>query len=236
MLNYKYLLALIVLASYVQAAAIPQGVAFRAAGLSNVESDALTLKEPAFDDTSTILRSDHVYLVETEHPPEEPRGIVKDVEKVLSHLRRSDHVYLVETEHPPEEPRDQTNLLPVRQIITVFLALSLCALVTSLDSLIVSSSLATVSALFNAGAVSSWVPAAYLLSSTTTQPLYGRFSDIFGRKNVLCLAMAIYIFGNLIAGFLKSIIQLIVSRGIAGAGGGGITSMLQILISACHWI
>ncbi|KAE9390098.1 hypothetical protein BT96DRAFT_946384 [Gymnopus androsaceus JB14] len=105
MLNYKYLLALIVLASYVQAAAIPQGAAFRAAGLYNVESDALTLKEPAFDDTSTISHSDHVYLVETEHPPEEPRNIVKDVEKVLSHLRRSDHVYLVETEHPSEEPR-----------------------------------------------------------------------------------------------------------------------------------
>ncbi|KAE9390295.1 MFS general substrate transporter [Gymnopus androsaceus JB14] len=136
-----------------------------------------------------------------------------------------------ESKDKPFELTDQTNLLPVRQIITVFLALSLCSVVTSLDSLIVSSSLATVSAVFHAGAVSSWVPAAYLLTSTTTQPFYGRFSDIFGRKNVLCLAMSIYILGNLIAGFSKSIIQLIVCRGIAGAGGGGISSMVQILIS-----
>lgn len=131
----------------------------------------------------------------------------------------------------PLELTDQTNLLPARQILVGFFALSLCALVTALDSLIVSSSLATVSAAFNAGAVSSWVPAAYLLCSTVFQPLYGRLSDIFGRKSILCLSMSIYIFGNLIAGFSQSIIQLIVCRGIAGTGGGGMTSMLQILVS-----
>ncbi|KAJ3840523.1 major facilitator superfamily-domain-containing protein, partial [Lentinula raphanica] len=126
---------------------------------------------------------------------------------------------------------DQTNLLPVRQVIIIFLALSICALVTSLDSLIVSASLSTVSAVFNAGSVSSWVPSAYLLASTAFQPLYGRLSDIFGRKSTLCFAMAVYFIGNLAAGFSNSIVQLIVCRGIAGAGGGGITSMLQITIS-----
>ncbi|KAJ4482947.1 major facilitator superfamily domain-containing protein [Lentinula edodes] len=129
------------------------------------------------------------------------------------------------------ELTDQTNLLPVRQVVIVFLALSLCALVTSLDSLIVSTSLPTVSAVFNAGSVSSWVPSAYLLTSTAFQPLYGRLSDIFGRKSTLCLAMTAYFVGNLAAGFSNSIIQLIVCRGIAGAGGGGISSMLQIMIS-----
>ncbi|KAJ3916105.1 MFS general substrate transporter [Lentinula edodes] len=129
------------------------------------------------------------------------------------------------------ELTDQTNLLPVRQVVIVFLALSLCALVTSLDSLIVSTSLPTVSAVFNAGSVSSWVPSAYLLTSTAFQPLYGRLSDIFGRKSTLCLAMTVYFVGNLAAGFSNSIIQLIVCRGIAGAGGGGISSMLQIMIS-----
>ncbi|KAJ3933806.1 MAG: MFS general substrate transporter [Lentinula lateritia] len=129
------------------------------------------------------------------------------------------------------ELTDQTNLLPVRQVVIVFLALSLCALVTSLDSLIVSTSLPTVSAVFNAGSVSSWVPSAYLLTSTAFQPLYGRLSDIFGRKSTLCLAMTVYFVGNLAAGFSDSIIQLIVCRGIAGAGGGGISSMLQIMVS-----
>ncbi|KAJ4478463.1 MFS general substrate transporter [Lentinula aciculospora] len=98
-----------------------------------------------------------------------------------------------------------TNLLPVRQVVVIFFALSMCALVTSLHSLIVSAPLSTVSAVFNAGSVSSW--------------------------NALCLAMAVYFVGNLAACFSNSIIQLIVCRGIAGAGGGGISSMLQILIS-----
>ncbi|KAF5389690.1 hypothetical protein D9757_006024 [Collybiopsis confluens] len=126
---------------------------------------------------------------------------------------------------------DQTNLLPFKQIIMVFLALSLCVVVSALDSVIVATALSTVAAAFNAGSVISWVPSAYLMTSTAFQPLYGRFSDIFGRKSAMCIAMALYMIGNLIAGFSKTIIQIIVFRGIAGAGGGGIIGMMQIIIS-----
>ncbi|KAE9390123.1 MFS general substrate transporter [Gymnopus androsaceus JB14] len=126
---------------------------------------------------------------------------------------------------------DQTNLLPRRQVLTVLFALSLCNLVTTLDQVVVSASLSTVASAFNAGSVSAWIPAAYLLTSTAFQPLYGRLSDIFGRKSAIALAMGIYIVGNLIAGFSRSITQLIVFRAIAGVGDGGATSMVQIVIS-----
>ena len=56
-------------------------------------------------------------------------------------------------------------------------------------------------------------------------------SDIFGRKAGLALAMSIYMLGNLLAGFSRSIIELIVFRGIAGAGGGAIVSIAQIVMS-----
>lgn len=115
---------------------------------------------------------------------------------------------------------DQTNLLPFKQVLFVFSGLALCILVSTLDSVIVATALPTVSAAFQAGSVSSWVPSAYLLTSTCFQPLYGRFSDIFGRKAAFCIAMVIFMIGNLVAGFSRSIIQLIVFRGIAGAGGG----------------
>lgn len=59
----------------------------------------------------------------------------------------------------------------------------------------------------------------------------GRLSDIFGRKATLCLAMGIFALGCLLAGFSRSIEQLIVFRGIAGVGGGAIISMSQIIIS-----
>lgn len=62
-------------------------------------------------------------------------------------------------------------------------------------------------------------------------PTDGRFSDIFGRKAALCMAMGIFMLGSLAAGFSRSITQLIVLRGLAGAGGGGIVSMAQIVIS-----
>ncbi|KAJ7590874.1 MFS general substrate transporter [Mycena floridula] len=126
---------------------------------------------------------------------------------------------------------DQTNLLPRKKIIVVFLSLSLCVLAAALDSVIVSVTLPTITAAFQAGKVVSWVPSAYLLTSTGFQPMYGRFSDIFGRKAALCASLTIFMIGNLIAGFSKSIKQMIVARGIAGAGGGGIISMMQIIVS-----
>ncbi|KAI0087077.1 major facilitator superfamily domain-containing protein [Irpex rosettiformis] len=126
---------------------------------------------------------------------------------------------------------DQTNLLPLRRVLTIFAGLSICALVTTLDSTIVATALPSISAHFKAGSVSSWVPSAYLLTSTAFQPMYGRFSDIFGRKAAMCAAMGMYMFGCLLAGFSQSIISLIIFRGIAGAGGGGIVSIMQIIIS-----
>lgn len=66
---------------------------------------------------------------------------------------------------------DQTNLLPFRRVLAVFGGLSLCALVSCLDSTIVATALPSISAAFNAGSVSSWVPSAYLLTSTAFQPL-----------------------------------------------------------------
>ncbi|KII90650.1 hypothetical protein PLICRDRAFT_107434 [Plicaturopsis crispa FD-325 SS-3] len=126
---------------------------------------------------------------------------------------------------------DQTNLLPFRKIIAVFVGLALCVIVTTLDSVIVATALPTISSAFNAGAVSLWVPSAYMVTSTAFQPLYGRFSDIFGRKAALCLAMTLYMIGSLAAGFSRSIIQVIVFRGVAGAGGGGIVNLSQIVAS-----
>ncbi|GBE80867.1 hypothetical protein SCP_0305870 [Sparassis crispa] len=82
----------------------------------------------------------------------------------------------------PNEPRvpnrsetlsltDQTNLVPFKKVITVFSGLSLCILVSCLDSTIVATALPTISDAFDAGAIVSWVPSGYLLTSTAFQPL-----------------------------------------------------------------
>ncbi|KAJ7865019.1 MFS general substrate transporter [Mycena olivaceomarginata] len=126
---------------------------------------------------------------------------------------------------------NQTNRLPFKKLLPIFAGLALCVVVSSLDSVIVATVIPTISAAFNAGSVVSWVPSAYLLTSTCFLPLYGRFSDIFGRKSALLIAMSFFMVGNLLAGFSKTIIQVIVFRGLAGAGGGGLVSMSQIVIS-----
>ncbi|KAF4620905.1 hypothetical protein D9613_001218 [Agrocybe pediades] len=126
---------------------------------------------------------------------------------------------------------DQTNLLPFRQVIVCFFGLALCIVVSALDTVIVATAIPTISRAFNAGSIVSWVPSAYLLTSTSFQPLYGRFSDIFGRKTAISIAMVVFMIGNLLAGFSRTVVQLIVFRGIAGAGGGGIISICQIIIS-----
>ncbi|KAI0366692.1 MFS general substrate transporter [Pilatotrama ljubarskyi] len=144
---------------------------------------------------------------------------------------QDDRTVVLESRSDTVSLTDQTNLLPRRKVIAVFFGLSLCILVSCLDSTIVATALPTISAAFNAGSVVSWVPSAYFLTSTAFQPVYGRFSDIFGRKAALCMAMGIFMIGSLAAGFSRTIIQLIVLRGLAGAGGGGIVSMAQIIIS-----
>ncbi|KAF5321749.1 hypothetical protein D9619_001273 [Psilocybe cf. subviscida] len=131
----------------------------------------------------------------------------------------------------PMELTDQTNLLPFKKVVACFLGLALCIVVSTLDTVIIATAIPTISSAFDAGSLVSWVPSAYLLTSTSFQPLYGRFSDIFGRKAAIVVSMSIFMFGNLLAGFSRTIIQLIVFRGIAGAGGGGIISMAQIVVS-----
>jgi hypothetical protein len=157
-------------------------------------------------------------------------SLMPPTQPIRSSSARTDKSHVSTTKYEMQLT-DQTNLLPHKTVIMVFFGLSLCVLVSALDSTIVATTIPTISSAFNAGSVVSWVPSAYLLTSTSFQPLYGRFSDIFGRKSALALSMTIFMVGNLIAGFSKSIVEMIVARGIAGAGGGGIVSLMQIIIS-----
>ena len=71
----------------------------------------------------------------------------------------------------------------------------------------------------------SWVVTAYLLSSTVSVPLFGKISDLYGRKVMLQITIAIFLLGSVLAGIAQSMPQLIVARGVQGVGGGGIMAM-----------
>ncbi|EWG48348.1 hypothetical protein FVEG_08153 [Fusarium verticillioides 7600] len=77
----------------------------------------------------------------------------------------------------------------------------------------------------------SWIATAYFLTLTSSQPLYGKLSDIFGRKSCLLFAYIAFSLGSLGCGLAQDMAQLCAARAVAGIGGGGINSVVAILLS-----
>ncbi|KAL8935810.1 MAG: hypothetical protein Q9216_005245 [Gyalolechia sp. 2 TL-2023] len=77
----------------------------------------------------------------------------------------------------------------------------------------------------------SWVSTAYFLTLTSFQPLYGKLSDIFGRKSCLLFGYAIFGIGCLFCGLARNMNELIAARAFAGIGGGGMTTVVSIMMS-----
>jgi EmrB/QacA subfamily drug resistance transporter len=117
-----------------------------------------------------------------------------------------------------------------REVLIVFSGLMLGMLLASLDQTIVSTALPTIVGEFGGLQHLSWVITAYLLTSTATVPLYGKLSDLYGRKIMFQAAIAIFLAGSLLSGAAQSMLQLILFRGVQGLGGGGIMAMAMAII------
>jgi MFS family permease len=76
----------------------------------------------------------------------------------------------------------------------------------------------------------SWVFSVYMLASTTTVPVYGKLSDVYGRKPVYAVAMPLFLVGSLLCGFSQSMGQLIGARAVQGLGAGGLLPLAFIII------
>ncbi|CAK7237476.1 hypothetical protein SCUCBS95973_009972 [Sporothrix curviconia] len=163
---------------------------------------------------------------EDEKSQEHGQAVVKCTSTGDAHTIRGDH-----EEPPPAGLQDQTNLLPMRQLFIVFFGLSSAMFCSMLNQTIVSTALPTMGAVFHDASISSWIGTAYMLTSTACQPLYGRFSDIFGRKLILIASLGIFLLGSIISGVSQNMAMLIVARAIAGIGGGGLITVTQIVVS-----
>jgi EmrB/QacA subfamily drug resistance transporter len=76
----------------------------------------------------------------------------------------------------------------------------------------------------------SWVFTAYMLTSTTTVPLFGKLSDIYGRRPIYVLAIGLFLVGSLLCGLAQSMTQLIIYRAIQGVGAGGLLPLAFIIV------
>jgi EmrB/QacA subfamily drug resistance transporter len=117
-----------------------------------------------------------------------------------------------------------------RSIVVVFAALCTGTLLAALDQTIVSTALPTIVGELGGLDQLSWVVTVYLLTSTAVTPLYGRVSDVYGRKRVYQAAIGIFLVGSLLCGVAQDLPQLILFRGIQGLGGGGLMAMAFAII------
>jgi EmrB/QacA subfamily drug resistance transporter len=117
-----------------------------------------------------------------------------------------------------------------RQILLVLSGLMLGMLLAALDQTIVATALPTIVGELGGLDHLSWVVTAYLLASTTSTPLYGKLSDLYGRKLLFQIAIVVFVTGSVLAGLSQSMGQLIAFRGIQGLGAGGLMALAMAII------
>ncbi len=105
---------------------------------------------------------------------------------------------------------------------TVTLALVLVTALASFESTVVSTAMPTIIGDLGGLPLYSWVFSIYLLTATVMMPVYGRLADIYGRRRILLVAIAVFLAGAVTCGFADSMPQLIAARGLQGLGAAGL--------------
>ena len=116
------------------------------------------------------------------------------------------------------------------RIILVTIGIMFSLFLASMESTVVATAMPTIVGQLGGLEHYSWVFSAFMLASTTTVPLYGKLSDLYGRRNIYLAAMALFLVGSIFCGQAQSMTQLIFARSLQGIGAGGIAPLAFILI------
>lgn len=117
-----------------------------------------------------------------------------------------------------------------RRILVILMALMLGMFLAALDQTIVATALPTIAADLHGLNHLSWVVTAYLITSTISLPLWGKFGDLWGRKGFFQLSVVIFLAGSALSGLSQNMFELIVFRSIQGLGAGGLMVGSQAII------
>jgi EmrB/QacA subfamily drug resistance transporter len=116
------------------------------------------------------------------------------------------------------------------EIMVILVALMLVMLLAALDQTIVATALPRIASELHGLNKLSWVATAYLLTSAISTPLYGKISDMYGRKKILQGAIILFLIGSMLCGLSQNMNQLIFFRAIQGLGAGGLFTLVFAVI------
>jgi EmrB/QacA subfamily drug resistance transporter len=139
----------------------------------------------------------------------------------------------VPTTHGPSgaTPAPEAVRLTHAQIRVILIGVILAMFLGALDQTIVVTALPTIGREMQSVEQLSWVVTAYLLTATAATPIYGKLSDIHGRRIILLIAIGIFLVGSVACALATDIRVLILARALQGAGGGGLISLGQTIVA-----
>ncbi|TPI23095.1 MDR family MFS transporter [Mesorhizobium sp. B4-1-1] len=106
----------------------------------------------------------------------------------------------------------------------------LSMLLAALDQTIVAPALPTIARALGHAEYLPWIVTGYLLTATAMAPLYGKISDVYGRRPVIYAAILVFLLGSLVSALAPNMLVLVIGRAIQGAGGGGLFALAQTVI------
>jgi hypothetical protein len=125
---------------------------------------------------------------------------------------------------------------PARSVFGIISVLLIGVFVSQADTTLVFATYAHITSEFIRMGDGSWIDGSWIVTSfglatCATQPMYGRLSQIFGRKPILQMSYLLFLIGTAAAGLAQNMVQMIVGRVIQGAGSAGMVSMVSILLT-----
>src|SRR5438034_9179214 len=127
---------------------------------------------------------------------------------------------------------DESISLSRRRTITIGLLLGMT--LAALEATVVSTAMPTVVASLGGLDHYSWVFSAYLLTSTASVPLWGRLSDLYGRRRLYLWAIGLFLAGSMLAGVSQTMLQLVLFRAVQGLGAGGLIPLALTIIGEIY--
>ncbi|WP_347058180.1 MDR family MFS transporter [Blastococcus sp. HT6-30] len=125
---------------------------------------------------------------------------------------------------------DSAGAFSHRQIVTILAGLMVAMFLAALDQTVVATAIRTIADDLQGYDLQAWATTAFLITSTISTPLYGKLSDIYGRRPFYLFAIAIFVVGSALCGIADTMYQLAAFRAVQGIGAGGLMSLALAII------